>query len=269
MRKAKKEPKGYHRPGKEKGTTNFTAVEKNVIINLIRDFNIFDNYTDAQLINIISTKIGRPVGQSTFTALKKEAQSKNMIATEWLEKYVKGELIDHYYERIKEVKLVQKYLIIEFLEEAQKPTGKNRYLMNQLAKTIGENSKTLSDLGMSPPVLASLYSMIPRELLDGSMDPIQLEKYIKGLEDKSIEKAINIPADINTESKEKKNDTNSAVESTRDETGDSNSDAVDPLNAETAIFPPIPGQNDNKPNGGTASETATAQGDQPVFGDSC
>lgn len=260
MRKPKKDIKPYHRPGKRKGTKQFTDVERNVIINLINDFSLFDCYTDTQLINIISNKIGRPIGQSTFTTLKKEAQSKNVVAIEWLEKFVRGELIDHYLERIKEVKLVQKYLVIEYLEEAQKTTGKNRYLMNQLAKTIGENSKTLSELGMSPPVLASLYSMIPRELLDRNMDPIHLDKYLKGLQDKTTnEKAISSTENIKEESK-KENDTDSTTE-----IRDSNGDAVNTLDAEKAIFPAIPRQDDNKPNGGSASETATAQGDQPIF----
>lgn len=65
-------------------------------------------------------------------------------------------IIDHYWKRIKEVELVQKYIIMEFMAEANKPEQgekgqkKNKYLMDKLAKTIGNNATKLCKMRMSP-----------------------------------------------------------------------------------------------------------------------
>ena len=45
------------------------------------------------------------------------------------------------------------------IEETEKET-QNKSLINQLSKTIAENSKVLGEFGISPPVLSKIKSLI-------------------------------------------------------------------------------------------------------------
>ena len=46
------------------------------------------------------------------------------------------------------------------LVESEKLEKQNKFLINQLAKTIADNSKVLAEFGMAPPILAKLKSML-------------------------------------------------------------------------------------------------------------
>jgi hypothetical protein len=50
-----------------------------------------------------------------------------------------------------------KVLVEETEKEEENP---NKSLINQLSKTIGENSKDLSEFGMAPPLLSRIKSLI-------------------------------------------------------------------------------------------------------------
>jgi hypothetical protein len=119
-------------------------------------------------------------------------------------------------------------------------------------------------MGMSPPVIAKLYSMIPKEILEGNMDPIHLEKYLKDFDGKtpdSKEKAIpKLDDKENVEQKENDKSNEGATE-----TANGINYEIDPLSRETSLPPAIHKKDDFGPSGGTPSETSTAQGDQPVF----
>jgi hypothetical protein len=87
------------------------------------------------------------------------------------------------YERIEEVELIQKNLLKIFIFESEKKdydNKKNKFLMNQLAKTIVENSKVLAEFGMAPPILAKIKSLIPLEVSTTIKNGKKINKQCKG-----------------------------------------------------------------------------------------
>ena len=62
---------------------------------------------------------------------------------------------------MEELEFVQKKLLKALIEETEKKENQqNKLLINQLSKTIGENSKVLSEFGMAPPLLSRIKSLI-------------------------------------------------------------------------------------------------------------
>lgn len=254
---------------RKKGANRHSEETKNLMVSLINDYKLF-NATDAEMMRLIGQKLGKPISYGLFAELKKKAAEKNIISNEWLSNYVKGPIIEHYRTRIRELEYVQRTLLEEFTAEASKQERKNKFLINALAKTISENTTRLAEMGMSPPVIAKLYSMIPREILEGNMDPIHLEKYLKDFDGKTPDvtkedddtiKAIHDDdRKDNVDNKENDVRPNGAAETT-----DGSNSTIDPLNRETALPPAIDKKDDNRSSGGSPSETATAQGDQPIF----
>lgn len=248
---------------KKIGDKHHTDIEKHVIISLINDYRLF-NCSDRDMLRLINQKTGKPISVTSFRAYKNQALKKEKISSEWLDIFCKGQIVDHYWKRIKELEYIQRILLEEITDEYSKTTHKNKYVIVQLARSIGETATKLQEMGMSPPVLAKLYSMIPQEILQGTIpnDPIELEKYLKMFkdtldEDKEKVKAIPKLVDSNNN---QNNESNAAAES-----DDRSDNEIHPSSAETALPPPIHKKDDIRPNGGTPSETATAQGDQPIF----
>jgi hypothetical protein len=62
--------------------------------------------------------------------------------------------------------VVQKNLKIFVIEAEKKEDDikKNKFLINQLSKTITDNSKTLAEFGMAPPIIFKIKSMIPLDI---------------------------------------------------------------------------------------------------------
>ena len=51
-------------------------------------------------------------------------------------------------------------LLKALIEEIEKNENPNKLLINQLSKTIGKNSKVLSEFGMALPLLSRIKSLI-------------------------------------------------------------------------------------------------------------
>ncbi|HEY6534811.1 MAG TPA: hypothetical protein VIY08_03235 [Candidatus Nitrosocosmicus sp.] len=63
------------------------------------------------------------------------------------------------------MELVQKKILKTFIDETEKSEEKqNKILINQLAKTISDNSKVLAEFGMAPPIIAKIKSMISLDM---------------------------------------------------------------------------------------------------------
>ncbi|MDN5845288.1 MAG: hypothetical protein L0H53_03335 [Candidatus Nitrosocosmicus sp.] len=238
---------------RKKGDKDFTDSEKNMLISLINDYEVCGYFTDLEMIKMLSQKLGKNVGNTTFYRLKKEALKNKLNSEQWLDKFVRFELFDFYRKRIEEVKLVQKELIRLFAQEASKNENEkdsnvqNKQLMNQLAKTINDNSKILSEMGMGPPFLAKLQLMIPKELLEGDLE--YTEKHFEKM-DKNKKILWSVSSD---EGKGVNNTENEEVN-------------LDPSKAPTALLPPIDNLDDNKPTKkGSNSEEANDQDPQRVF----
>ena len=63
---------------------------------------------------------------------------------------------------MEELEFVQKKLLKVLIEETEKEEEKQKNipLINQLSKTIGENSKVLSEFGMAPTLFSRIKSLI-------------------------------------------------------------------------------------------------------------
>ena len=103
-----------------------------------------------------------------------------------------------------------------FIDETDKQEEKqNKILINQLAKTIEENSKTLAEFGMAHSIIAKIKSMIPLDLSSISKN----DKNLKYNEKNTICK------------------------------NDDSEIRIDSRNAKSAIFPPIGNWDNNNKEG--------------------
>ena len=55
-----------------------------------------------------------------------------------------------------ELELVQRTLLKALMDETEKSENQNKSLINQLSKTIADNSKVLGGFGMAPPFFLEL-----------------------------------------------------------------------------------------------------------------
>src|SRR5690606_29042477 len=149
---------------------------------------------DAQMMRLISQKIGREISYTLFYELKKESAKREGISSEWLDTFCRKGIIDHYWTLIKGLNLGHR-VVLELISKEMIKEKPNGYLVNQLLRTLGDLSTRLSEMGMSPPMVAKLYSLIPEQILNGTLsnNPIELEKYLKMFDDnlkEDREKAI-------------------------------------------------------------------------------
>jgi|tagenome__1003787_1003787.scaffolds.fasta_scaffold20942038_2 hypothetical protein len=62
---------------------------------------------------------------------------------------------------MEELEFVQGKLLNVLIEETEKEAGNpNKLLINKISKTIGENSKVLTEFGFAPPLLFRINSLI-------------------------------------------------------------------------------------------------------------
>jgi hypothetical protein len=145
---------------RNKGDKDYTKSEKQLLISLINDYSLFGAHDD-EIIQMLSVKLGKKISETLFYRLKKESMTKRGESGEWLDYYTRFHFVEYYRKRIEEVELIQRKLLKMFLIESGKPDEKqNKFLINQLAKTIADNSKVLAEFGMAPPILAKLKSIM-------------------------------------------------------------------------------------------------------------
>ena len=129
------------------------------MISLINDYSLF-GATDSEVIQMLSTKIDKKISETLFYQLKKEAKAKRRESEAWLDYYAKYQYIEYCRKRMEELEFVQKKLLKALIEETEKKENPNKLLINQLSKTIGENSKVLAEFGFAPPLLSRIKSLI-------------------------------------------------------------------------------------------------------------
>ncbi|MDR4491187.1 MAG: hypothetical protein R2685_09855 [Candidatus Nitrosocosmicus sp.] len=236
---------------RNKGDKDYTKTEKEMLISMISDYQMF-RFTDLEMMDLLSKKLCKNIGNTTFYRLKKEANKRKISSEQWLDNFVRFGLLDFYKERLEEMTLVQNILVKHYLKEShkkedEKKDGKqNKVLMNQLARTITDNSKVMSEIATGPATIAKLLSMIPKQLLEG--DLASVDNYFENMTPEQKTLWSTSP--------------NAGETQENDETEDIK---LDPSKATSAIFPPIDGIVNNKSSKETAPDEATAQGDQRVF----
>lgn len=229
-----------------KGSKNFNESEKKLLISIINDYEICD-LPDRKMIEILSQKLGRSIKETTYYGLKNEAKKSRQTSEEWLYNFCRSGIIDFYKDRLEEALLVQKGLLRLYADESSKKDStfkQDRVLLTKISKAISDNSKNLSELGMSPIILAKLHSLIPKEVIKGDMESVDKYFEIMTPEQETL---------WSEDSNEGENDTKKG------------NIMLDPSKAPTAILPPIDGVVNTIPSKETNSEEVTAQGDQPIF----
>jgi hypothetical protein len=144
---------------RNKGDKDYTKTEKHLLISLINDYSLF-GATDNEIIQMLSTKIGKKISETLFYRLKKESVKKRGESEQWLDYYAKYQYIEYYRKRMEELEFVQRKLLKALTEETEKKENPNKLLINHLSKTIGENSKVLAEFGFAPPILSRMKSLI-------------------------------------------------------------------------------------------------------------
>ncbi len=235
---------------RNKGDKDYTKTEKEMLISMINDYQMF-RFTDIEMMDLLSKRLGKNIGNSTFYRLKKEANERKLNSEQWLDSFVKFGLLDFYKERLEEMALVQNVLMKEYLKEAHKKENEkkdgnqNKLLMNQLAKTISDNSKIMSEIAVGPATMAKLLSMIPKQLLEGDLATV--ENHFKNMDKEER---------ILWSEKSSENEIGENIEKEK----------VDPSKDPTAILPAIEVTVNSEVDKGSSSEhEATAQGDQRIF----
>ena len=119
---------------RNKGDKDYTKSEKQLLISPINDYSLFGAH-DGEVIQMLSTKIGKKISETLFYRLKKEAIKRRGDSEQWLDYYARYQFVEFYRKRIEEIELIQKKLLKMFLIEFEKPDEKqNKFLINQLAK---------------------------------------------------------------------------------------------------------------------------------------
>jgi hypothetical protein len=144
---------------RNKGDKDYTKSEKQLLISLINDYSLF-GATDSEIIQMLSVKIGKKISETLFYRLKKEAMKKKGESEQWLDYYAKYQFVEFYRKRMEELELVQRTLLKALIHEIEKNEKQDKSIINQLSKTIADNSKVLSDFGMAPPILSKIKSLI-------------------------------------------------------------------------------------------------------------
>src|SRR6478736_4104656 len=136
-----------------------TPNQKNSSISLINDYSLFGAHDD-EIIQMLSIKIDKKISETLFYGLKKEDIARRGESEQWLDYYAKYQFIEYYRKRMEELEFVQKKLLKALIEETEKKENPNKLLINQLSKTIAENSKVLAEFGFAPPLLSRIESLI-------------------------------------------------------------------------------------------------------------
>ena len=231
------------------GDFTLTVFEKRLLLSMIEEYSIF-GASDLEIRNIIQRRTGRNISQKTLRSLRIQAAKENDMKIDWLDRFCRGGIIEFYIKRTKELELVQHHLMENFVNEAMKPLSggngkkvRNKHLMDKLAKTIGEINHRLSEVGLSPPVIAKLLSLLPKELLEGDLEYLEF-RFKNMTEDQKVLWFDGPSNSMDNDKEEIK---------------------IDPSKAPTAILPPIDGVVNNNNSKGSNTEEASAQGDQRIF----
>jgi len=145
---------------RNKGDKDYSKSEKQLLISLINDYSLF-GARDHEVIQMLSTNIGKKISETLFYRLKKEAKEKRGDSEQWLDSFVKYHYVEYHRKRIEEIEFVQRNLLKILAEETEKEREKqDKTIINQLSKTMAEISKTLADFGMTPPILSKISNIV-------------------------------------------------------------------------------------------------------------
>jgi len=166
---------------RKKGDKDYSKSEKQLLISLINDYSLF-GATDNEVIQMLSKKIGKIISETLFYRLKKEAVKKRGDSDQWLDSFARYQYVEYYRKRIDELEYVQSTLLKLLIEEKEEKEQQNKTLINQLSKTIADNTKILAEFGYAPPLLSKIKNLISENYsptnkeVDDEIKRIQLQR---------------------------------------------------------------------------------------------
>ena len=123
---------------RKKGDKDYTKAEKQLLISLINDYSLF-GATDYEIIQMLSTKIGKKISETLFYRLNKKAKAKRGESEEWLDYYAKYQFVEFYRKRIEIVGFVQRKLLKVLAEETEaEKERQDKTIISQLSKIVTE-----------------------------------------------------------------------------------------------------------------------------------
>lgn len=165
---------------RNKGDKDYSKSEKQLLISLINDYSLF-GATDSEIIKMLSVKLGKKISETLFYRVKKEAIKKRGDSEQWLDYYARYQFVEFYRKRIEELEYVQRNLLKVLIEETEKEKEKqDKIIINQISKTIADNSKVLSEFGMAPPFVSKIKYMISRNYINNNENN-RLDEEIRAL----------------------------------------------------------------------------------------
>jgi hypothetical protein len=166
---------------RNKGDKDYSKSEKQLLISLVNDYSLF-GATDSEVIQMLSTKLGKKISETLFYRLKKEAKAKRIDSVAWIDNYAKYQLIEFYRKRIEELEYVQRNLLKVLAMETEKDEEKqDKTIINQLSKTIAESSKVLAEFGLAPPVVAHMKDIISVNYFNSKNENSRNEEEIRNI----------------------------------------------------------------------------------------
>jgi hypothetical protein len=92
---------------RNKGDKDYTRSEKQLLISLINDYSLFGAH-DQEIIQMLSTKMGKKISETLFYRLKKEVVTRRGESEQWLDYYAKYQSIEYYRKRMEELRVCLK-----------------------------------------------------------------------------------------------------------------------------------------------------------------
>jgi hypothetical protein len=166
---------------RKKGDKDYSKSERQLLISLINDYSLF-GVRDHEIIQMLSKKIGKIISETLFYRLKKEAVKKRGDSDQWLDSFARYQYVEYYRKRIDELEYVQSTLLKLLIEEKEEKEQQNKTLINQLSKTIADNTKILAEFGYAPPLLSKIKNLISENYsptnkeVDDEIKRIQLQR---------------------------------------------------------------------------------------------
>jgi len=166
---------------RKKGDKDYSKSERQLLISLINDYSLF-GVRDHEIIQMLSKKIGKIISDTLFYRLKKEAVKKRGDSDQWLDSFARYQYVEYYRKRIDELEYVQSTLLKLLIEEKEEKEQQNKTLINQLSKTIADNTKVLAEFGYAPPLLSKIKNLISENYsptnkeVDDEIKRIQLQR---------------------------------------------------------------------------------------------
>ncbi len=155
-------PSFTRKPSPQKPHVVLTVEQKRIVVETINEYGPL-GVPDLRIKEIAEARVGKKLHRTTFAKAKKVAMNKNLMAKEWIDRYIRHDMVAHFRRRMEELETAQRHVIKRFLVEAEKGDDADPETIARLSSCIKENAKLMCEIGFAPPVLARIQQLYPPE----------------------------------------------------------------------------------------------------------